>query len=112
MKHVNVDNDWRYKYRVTTDDSVTGVSTVAAGLVGLQAWFSTTRGGATINAALTKNMAELSGTPGTYTAVVDGDVLRTYLASLDGQMIWEVFGDGSNVFTSVNRRVKVVRELQ
>lgn len=111
MKHVNLDNDWRYKYRVATDDGTTGASIVAAGLAGLQAWFSLTRGGATINAALTKNMIELSGTPGTYTAVVDGDVLRTYLASLDGQVIWEVFGDGLNVFTSVNRRVKVVREL-
>lgn len=111
MKHINPDNDWRYKYRVTTDDATTGASIAAAGLAGLQAWFSTTRGGATINAALTKNMTELSGTPGTYTAVVDGDVLRTYLAALDGQVIWEVFGDGLNVFTSVNRRVKVVREL-
>ena len=111
MKHVNPDNDWRYKYRVTTDDATTGASIAAAGLAGLQAWFSTSRGGATINAALTKNMTELSGTPGTYTAVVDGDVLRSYLAALDGQVIWEVFGDGLNVFTSVNRRVKVVREL-
>ncbi len=111
MKHVSLDNDWRYKYRVTTDDSTTGASIAAAGLAGLQAWFSLTRGGATINAALTKSMVELSGTPGTYTAVVDGDVLRTYLAALDGQVIWEVFGDGLNVYTSVNRRVKGVREL-
>ncbi len=112
MKHVSLDNDWRYKYRVTTDDSVTGASTVAAGLTGLQAWFSLTRGGATINAALTKTMVELVGTPGTYTAVADGDVLRTHLAALDGQVIWEVFGDGTNVYTSVPRRVKAVRELQ
>ncbi|HEX9239208.1 MAG TPA: hypothetical protein VF910_00960 [Candidatus Bathyarchaeia archaeon] len=111
MKHVSLDNDWRYKYRVTTDNATTGATIAAAGLAGLQAWFSLTRGGATINAALTKSMAELSGTPGTYTAVVDGDVLRTYLAALDGQVIWEVFGDGLNVYTSVNRRVKGVREL-
>jgi hypothetical protein len=112
MKHVHLDNDWRYKYRVTTDSSSTGASIAAAGLTGLQAWFSLTRGGATINAALTKAMVELSGTPGTYTAVVDGDVLRSFLASLDGQVIWEVFGDGTNVFSSINRRVKAVRELQ
>lgn len=111
MKHVNLDNDWRYKYRVTTDDGTTGASIAAAGLAGLQAWFSSTRGGATINAALTKSMSELAGTPGTYTAVVDGDVLRTYLASLDGQVIFEVFGDGTNVLTSIVRRVKIVREL-
>jgi len=111
MKHISLDNDWRYKYRVTTDDATTGASIAAAGLSGLQAWFSLTRGGATINAGLTKNMVELSDTPGTYTAVVDGDVLRTYLAALDGQVIWEVFGDGLNVYTSVNRRVKMVREL-
>jgi len=111
MKHISLDNDWRYKYRVTTDDATTGASIAAAGLSGLQAWFSLTRGGATINAGLTKTMVELSGTPGTYTAVVDGDVLRTYLAALDGQVIWEVFGDGLNVYTSVNRRVKGVREL-
>src|SRR6266705_4867159 len=111
MKHVSLDNDWRYKYRVTTDNATTGATIAAAGLAGLQAWFSLTRGGATINAALTKSMAERSGTPGTYTAVVDGDVLRTYLAALDGQVIWEVFGDGLNVYTSVNRRVKGVCEL-
>lgn len=111
MKSVSLDNDWRYKYRMTTDDGASGATIAAAGLTGLQAWFSASRGGATINAALTKNMIELSGTPGTYTAVADGDVLRTHLATYAGQVVWEVFGDGTNVFTSVSRRVKAVREL-
>ena len=111
MKHVSLDNDWRYKYRVTTDDTSTGASAPAAGLAGLQAWFSLTRGGATINAALTKAMVELGGTPGTYTAVVDGDVLRTHLLSSAGDVVHEVFGDGTNVLTSIPRRVKAVREL-
>ena len=111
MKNVSLDNDWRYKYRVTTDDATTGATIAATGLTGLQAWFSLTRGGATINSALTKTMAELSGTPGTYTAVVDGDVLRTYLLASAGDVVFEVFGDGTNVLTSIPRRVKAVREL-
>jgi hypothetical protein len=111
MKNVSLNNDWRYKYRVTTDNTTTGATIAAAGLTGLEAWFSATRGGTTIDAQLVKSMTELSGTPGTYTAVVDGDILAGALTAFADEVIYEVFGDGENVLTSIARRVKPVREL-
>jgi len=111
MKNVPLDNDWRYKYRVTQDNATTGLSEAATGLGSLQAWFSATRGGAAIHSDLTKSMVELVGAGGTYTAVVDGDVLRTRLAAFTDLVVYEVFGDGTNVLTSIARRVKPVREL-
>lgn len=111
MKNVALDNDWRYDYRVTQASTTTGATAAASGLT-VQAWFSATRGGATIDAALTKSLTEYASTAGRYAGIVDGDVLRTHLLAYVGLVVWEVFGDGTNVYTSIPRRVKAVRELQ
>ena len=109
MKEIFLDNDWEYIWPGTRRNASTGVAEPAAGLAGLQAWLSATDGGVTINAALTKSMAERASVPGEYFAIVDGDALRTHLATLNGRKVYEVFGDGTNVLYSVPRMVRAVR---
>jgi hypothetical protein len=112
VKTLPLDNDWEYIWPGTRRNAATGVVEAAAGLAGLQAWLSATDGGATINAALTKTLAERASLLGEYFAIVDGDVLRSYLAAggvLTYPKVWECFGDSTNVLYSVERKVSLVR---
>lgn len=109
MKTIELDNGWEFVWPGTQRNTATGKSEAAAGLLTLFARISATDGGAAINAALEKTLAERADTPGEYFAVVDGAVLRTHLAALTGQVVYEVFGDGANVRYSVPRRVLATR---
>lgn len=107
MKLLYLDNDWEYIWPGTRRNASTGVIEPAAGLTGLAARISATDGGATINAALTQSLVERASLAGEYFAVVDGDALRTHLGNVTyiGRVVWEVFGDGTNVLYSVARTV-------
>ena len=110
MKTLPLDNDWEYDYTVTRKIAATGATEAATGLTGLTGRISATDGGATINAALTVDLTE-RGTLGKYYGVVEGDDLREQLAAYIGKPVWEVFGDGTNVLTSVPRIVRATRRL-
>jgi hypothetical protein len=108
MKAIALDNDWEAEHRATRKNAATGTIEPATGLTGMSAWLSATDGGAAIHATMTVNLTE-RGTTGIYFGVLQGDDLRTRLASLVGQVVFEVFGDGTNVLTSVPRLVAAVR---
>ena len=109
MKQVFLDNDWEYIYRQTRRNTLTGIEEAAAGLTGMQAWFSATDQGATIHSDLVKNLSERASTPGEYSAILDGDVIRSRLSAYAGNRLFEVFGDGTNVSTSLPVRVLATR---
>jgi hypothetical protein len=109
VKTVVLDNDWEMEYVATRKNATTGVSEPATGLTGLVGKLSATDGGATIHATLSVTLTE-RGTTGIYFGVLQGDDLRTQLAgSFLGQVVYEVFGDGTNILTSVPRLVSAVR---
>lgn len=105
-KTLPLDNDWEMVWPGTRRNTATGVNEAAASLTGLTGRISDTDGGSAIHADLSKSMAERASTPGEYFAIVDGDALRTHLAtSYIGRIVWEVFGDGTNVVYSQPRLV-------
>jgi hypothetical protein len=106
MMAVALDNDYEFEVAITRKNTSTGATEPAAGLTGLSFRFSATDGGTAIHASLQVNATERSGTPGTYFAVCQGDDLRAQLAaSYIGKVIYEVFGDGTNVLSSIPRLV-------
>lgn len=108
MKTIYLDSDWELEYRATRKNATTGVPEPATGLGGLTGRLSATDGGAAIHATMSVALTE-RGTTGIYFGVLQGDDLRTRLAALVGTVVYEVFGDGVNVLTSVQRLVSAVR---
>ena len=106
MKTLPLDNDWEALWPFTRHNTSTGILEAAAGLVGLTARLSATDGGAAIHANLSVSILERASTPGEYFGIIQGDDLRTHLAAYIGKVIWEVVGDGTNVFISEARRVR------
>ena len=93
---------------MTRKNSATGTLEPATGLAGLIARLSLTDAGAAIHATMSVSLTE-RGSTGIYSGVIQGDDLRTQLLSLVGSIIYEVFGDGTNVLTSIPRLVSAVR---
>jgi hypothetical protein len=108
MKSVALDNDWELEYAATRKNASTGALEPATGLAGLTGRLSATDGGATIHATLSVSLSE-RGTTGIYFGVLQGDDLRVQLAALVNTIVYEVFGDGVNVLTSIPRLVAAVR---
>jgi len=109
LKTVSLDNDWELEYAATRKNASTGAIEPATGLAGLTGRLSATDAGATIHASLSVSLSE-RGTTGIYFGVLQGDDLRAQLAaSFTNVVIYEVFGDGTNVLTSVPRLVAAVR---
>lgn len=108
MKAVALDNDWEAEWRATRKNASTGTIEPATGLAGLVARFSATDGGSAIHSSLSVNLTE-RGATGIYYGVLQGDDLRANLATYVEKQIFEVFGDGTNVLTSIPRRVTAVR---
>lgn len=102
-KPLYLDNDDEPEYYVARRDASDREIGPATGLTGLTVWLSATDGGATINAALSKTTTERASAPGYYYSRYEGDDLRTHLATING--VYEVFGDGENIYTSTYRRV-------
>jgi hypothetical protein len=112
MKNLYFENDWDYVWEGVRRNVETGEIEKATGLTGLTAHLSATRGGDTIHAELTKDLVERTDADhlGQYFAVVDGDDLRTHLdPTYVGTVVFEVVGDGENVFYSAPRRVMAIR---
>ena len=105
MKLISLDNDYEMEVALSRKNATTGLLEPATGLTGLTFWLSATDGGATIHATLSVSAAERAGAPGVYSAILQGTDLRTHLASYVGARVWEVFGDGANIDTSIARKV-------
>lgn len=103
---IYLDNDHLIEKDITQPATATGVSEAAGGLTGLTGHISSTPAGATIDAALSVSLSERSSTTGRYFGVLEGDDLRTHLASLVGRTVYEVVGDGTNVYVSDARVVR------
>lgn len=109
MKSIVLDNDWEIEYKATRKNAATGTLEPATGLTGLYGQLSATDAGAAIDPSLKVTLTE-RGVTGIYFGTLQGDALRTVLAAAYvGQVIYEVFGDGVNVFTSIPRMVAAVR---
>lgn len=108
MKSIGLDNDWEVEYRATRKNSATGTLEPATGLAGLVGRLSLTDAGAAIHSTMSVALTE-RGSTGIYFGVLQGDDLRTQLAPSIGSVIYEVFGDGTNVLTSIPRLVAAVR---
>jgi hypothetical protein len=106
VKVISLDNDWEFEYALTRKNATTGLPEPATGLAGLTCRLSAIDAGTAINAALSVAAVE-RGTTGIYAGVFQGDDLRMYLTPFS--TIYEVFGDGLNVFTSVARFVQYPR---
>jgi hypothetical protein len=104
LKALALDNDWEAEYTLTRKNATTGVFEPATGLSGLVVRISLTDGGVAIHTDLSIPIAE-RGATGIYFGVLDGDKLRTHLASLLGTIVYEVMGDGTNVLRSSPRKV-------
>lgn len=103
---ISLDNDWEYTYAMTRRDTASGEWEPAADLPTQSAWISATPNGATIHADLSKELSERADTPGSYFAILDGDVIREHLATYVGDKVYEVMGDGENILG--NHPLKVV----
>jgi len=108
LKTINLDNDWEFEYRATRKNAATGTLEPATGLTGLNGRLSATDAGAAIDPLLSVSLSE-RGSTGIYYGVVQGDDLRSKLVGYVGTTVYEVFGDGTNVFTSIQRFVAAVR---
>jgi hypothetical protein len=109
MKSINLDNDWEAEYKASRKNSATGTLEPATGLVGLTARLSATDAGPAIHASLSVSLSE-RGSTGIYFGVLQGDDLRAQLApTYVNTTVFEVFGDGTNILTSVPRFVSAVR---
>lgn len=104
---IYLDNDFEPEYYVARKNIDTRELEPVSGLSGLRVYLSATDGGTTIHADLSKLLTERASAPGYYFARYEGDDLRTHLASLRG--VYEAFGDGTNTFTFVYRRVFPLR---
>ena len=105
MKILPLDNDWEPEWPITRKNAASGDDEPASGLAGLTARLSATDGGTTIHASLSVSLAERSGAPGVYYGTIQGDDLRAQLVTYIGKVVYEVVGDGTNVFISVPRKV-------
>lgn len=108
MKSINLDNDWECEYKASRKNSATGTLEPATGLAGLTGRLSLTDAGAAIHATMSVALSE-RGSTGIYFGVLQGDDLRTQLLTLVGSTVYEVFGDGTNVLTSIPRLISAVR---
>lgn len=108
MKSITLDNDWEPEYKATRKNAATGTLEPATGLAGLSARLSATDSGAAIHATMSVALTE-RGATGIYAGVILGPDLRTQLAALAGQVIYEVFAIGTSVLTSIPRLVSAVR---
>lgn len=100
MSQIELDNDFEPEKDITRKNTTTGAIEAATGLTGLTARISATDGGSTIHASLSVSVTERSAKAGTYSAIFQGDDLRTHLAGSVGIIVWIVFGDGTNVLVS------------
>ena len=107
-KVIYLDNDFEPELRLTRKNASTGDLEAATGLTGLTGRLSATDAGATIHASLSVSLTE-RGTTGIYYGTIEGDNLRTHLASYAELPVWFVGGDGTNVFVSEPYTVKAVR---
>lgn len=105
MKPIFLDNDYEICWPMTRKNTATGLDEPASGLTGVIGKLSATDGGAAIHATLSITLAERASTPGEYFGILQGDDLRTQLASLTGQVVYECIGDGVNEFICVARKV-------
>lgn len=102
-------NAWEYIWRGTRRNAASGEVEAATGLT-IEAWFSDEDGGATIDADLTKTLAERADTDGEYFAIVTGDVMEEHLADYDeGDVIYEVMSDGTDIIYSAPRTITRTR---
>lgn len=101
-------NDDRPLKTVTTVSTSTGAAIPATGITGLTFKLAATETGSAIDASLSKSATEI-GSTGKYTAVFEGSDLITYLASYAGRVVYEIFGDASNINVVTARRVELVR---
>lgn len=99
-------NDDEPEHLLKRKNSASGAEEVATGLSNLTFRLSATKGGAAIDATLSKDATE-RGVTGRYSAVFEGSDITTHLASATywNVDIWQVFGDGQNVTYNVVRRV-------
>jgi hypothetical protein len=110
IEHIALANDWEYAYTVTTRDAATGEWEPAT-IVPPDAWISADPSGAAINAALRLTTVERAGLPGSYYAVLDGDLISTHLASYIGKTVYEVFGDDGNILRFRPLRVTLTQRF-
>lgn len=107
MKDLPLDNDFEFEYQALRKNASTGALEPATGLAGLTCRISLTDGGAAVDASLLVSAAERAGAPGQYFGVFQGDALRAHLTSPG--TCFEVFGDGTNVLSSIPRRIVNIR---
>ena len=105
MKNLYLDNDYIPEIDLTQKHPETGLWVPAVGQAGLTFRISLSDGGSAVHASLSVAAAERSAKPGTYFTTLQGSDLRTHLAAYIGTPVWEIFGDGANVFISVPRKV-------
>lgn len=105
-----LDNDYEPKWTVKQNNTSTGAREPATG-VAQTARFSATKGGVTINSALTLTCLERAGKPGSYYVIYGGDLLRTYLVSYIGKIIYLIVGDGTRELVQIAHKVVEFRQL-
>ena len=105
MKPLYLDNDHVCEMDLTQKHTDTSLWVPAVGQAGLSFRISLTDGGSAVHASLSVSATERPAKPGTYFATLQGNDLRTHLAAYIGTIVWEVFGDGTNVTTSEPRKV-------
>lgn len=102
-KPIYLDNDDEPEYFVGRKNLASRVDEPVSGLADLYVHWSLTDGGTAVDASLRKLTAERTAAPGFYFARMEGSDARTHLATVRG--VYEVFGDGVNIYSSVYRRV-------
>ncbi len=100
LEPINPRNDWTGEKHITQKNPTTRAIEDATGLSGLLAWLSLTSEGATIDASLSGAVTEANGAR--YFRVFQGTDLLAHLpiGTFDKTVIYLVFGDSVNIFTS------------
>lgn len=102
-KPIYLDNDDEPEHYVAKKNTATRVEEPVSGLADLYVHLSLTDGGAAIHPSLRKLTAERTEAAGYYHARFEGSDLRAQLGDVKG--VYEVFGDGENIYVSTYRRV-------
>lgn len=110
IEHISLDNDWEFAYTVTTRDAATG-EWESASIVPPDAWISADPSGDEIHTDVRITTTERSGLPGSYYAVLDGDLIRLHLAAYVGKTVYEVFGDNENILRFRPLRVTLTQRF-
>jgi hypothetical protein len=100
VREVPLGTDWDVFYKMKRRNASTGLLEAAANVGPFTGYFSLTRGGSAIDAAVSVTVSELASAPGEYLGLIQAAGIDTHLGPLENQLIYEVITKAGDVMRS------------